>query len=130
LSKERRRILLVDDDPDNNRIFAIVLRDNGLEVDAFEDPQLALSAFKPTYYDLVILDITMPRMYGDELYQKLRKIDDKFKVCFITASEPDQYKTRFSPTSSDSIYFMRKPIRMDELVKKVDEIIVEANRQE
>ena len=71
--------MLVDDDPDNNRIFAIALRDNGLEVDAFEDPQLALSAFKPTYYDFVILDITMPRMYGDELYQKLRKIDKKFK---------------------------------------------------
>jgi DNA-binding response OmpR family regulator len=93
LTKERPRILLVDDDPDNNRIFTIALRDNGFAVDAFEYPHLALSAFKPTYYDLVILDITMPGMYGDELYQKLRKIDDKFKVCFITASEPDQYKT-------------------------------------
>ena len=122
--------MLVDDDHDNNRIFAIALHDNRFEVHAFEDPHLALSAFKPNHYDLIILDITMPKMHGDELYQKLRKIDDKLKVCFITASEPDQYKTRFSPASSDSIYFMRKPIRIDQLVKKVDEIMVEADRQE
>jgi DNA-binding response OmpR family regulator len=53
LSKERRRILLVDDDPDNNRIFAIALRDNGLEVDTFEDPQLALSAFNLLWFGYI-----------------------------------------------------------------------------
>jgi len=57
---EVRRILLVDDEPDNNRIFAIALRDSGFEVDAFENPKLALSAFKPNHYDLVILDVRMP----------------------------------------------------------------------
>jgi DNA-binding response OmpR family regulator len=129
LSKERRRILLVDDDPDNNRIFAMALHDNGFEVHAFEDPHLALSAFKPNHYDLVILDITMPKMHGDELSQKLRKLDDKLKVCFITASEPDQYKTRFLSTSLDSTCFMRKPISIDKLVEKVNEIFIEIDKQ-
>ena len=55
-----RRILLVDDELDNNRIFTIVFRDNGFEVDTVVDPQSALSAFKPNYYDLVILDVRMP----------------------------------------------------------------------
>jgi DNA-binding response OmpR family regulator len=55
-----RRILLVDDELDNNRIFTIVFRDNGFEVDMVVDPQSALSAFKPNYYDLVILDVRMP----------------------------------------------------------------------
>lgn len=54
-----RRILLVDDELDNNRIFTIVFRDNGFEVDTVVDPQSALSAFKPNYYDLVI-DVRMP----------------------------------------------------------------------
>ena len=43
----------MDDEPDNNRIFTIALRDNGFEVDAIEDPKLALSVFKPNYYDVV-----------------------------------------------------------------------------
>jgi DNA-binding response OmpR family regulator len=120
-----RRILLVDDEPDNNRIFTIVLQDNGYDVDAFEDPKLALAVFKPNYYDLVILDLRMPGIPGDELYQRLRKIDDKFKLCIMSAYGSEHYKTLFSPT--DRICFMRKPITINGLVKNVDEIMMHAN---
>jgi DNA-binding response OmpR family regulator len=54
---EARKVLLVDDEPDNIRIFTIALRDSGFEVDSFEDPRLALPTFKTNYYDLVMLDI-------------------------------------------------------------------------
>jgi two-component SAPR family response regulator len=40
-----------------------------------------------TVYDLLLLDIKMPKMNRFELYDNLRKIDDKAKVCFITAFE-------------------------------------------
>jgi len=121
---ERRRILLVEDDPDNNRIFTIALSDNGFKVDTFESPQLALSEFKPNYYDLIILDFRMPHMRGDELYQKLRKIDSKFKVCVMSAFGSEEYKARFSSTTSaNRIYYMSKPISVDELVAKVKEVI-------
>jgi DNA-binding response OmpR family regulator len=83
----KRSILLVDDEYDHNSIFTISLQDAGFEVDAYNDPKLALSAFRPDYYDLLILDIKMPKMDGYELYDKIRKIDDKVKVCFLTASE-------------------------------------------
>jgi DNA-binding response OmpR family regulator len=65
LGKGRKRILLVDDEPDNVRIFTIALRDAGFEVAAFVDPGLALSTFKPNYYDLLILDMRMLDMPGD-----------------------------------------------------------------
>ena len=121
---EVRRILLVDDEPDNNRIFAIALRDSGFEVDAFEDLKLASSAFKRNHYDLVILDVRMPHMHGYELYQKSRKIDSKFNVCVLSAFGSEEYKTRFSSaTSANCIYYMQKPISLDELVAKVNEII-------
>ena len=79
--------MLVDDEYDHNSIFTIGLQDAGFEVDAYYDPQLALSAFKLDYYDLLILDIRMPKIDGYELYDKIRKIDDKVNVCFLTASE-------------------------------------------
>jgi two-component system, OmpR family, response regulator ChvI len=89
------RILIVDGDPDNNRIFTIALCDNGFEVDTFNDPELALSAFKPDYYDLLILDIKMPKMNGYELYDKIKEIDNKDVVCFLTAFTIDEfYKPR------------------------------------
>jgi len=54
--------LLVDDDHDNSVIFKIVLQDAGIEVDAYNDSEMVLSAFKPSHYDLIILDIKMPKL--------------------------------------------------------------------
>ena len=115
--------MLVDDEHDNNSIFTIGLQDAGFEVDAYNDPKLALSAFKPDYYDLLLLDIKMPKMDGYELYEKLKKMDDKVKVCFLTASERYKEEHRPSFLSSSSISFLIKPITIDDLVKKVNEMI-------
>jgi DNA-binding response OmpR family regulator len=125
--KREKRILVVDDEPDNTSIFYIALEDNGFAVDAFTDPLLALSAFKAGTYDLIILDIKMPTMNGFELYEKMKTIDNKLKVCFLTAfgeGYHEEFRIRF-PTSSSSldVNFVKKPIRIDDLVKKVNEII-------
>ena len=71
--KREKRILVVDDEPDNISVFSIGLEDEGFTVDTFTDPQLALSAFKAETYDLLILDIKMPNMNGFELYEKVKK---------------------------------------------------------
>ena len=130
---KKRRILLVDDERDNSSIFTIGLEDDGFEVDAFNDPTLALSAFKPDFYDLLILDIKMPKMNGYELYEKIKKIDDNVKVCFLTASAEqykEEYREKFMSFNSSSssppptdVYFIIKPITIDDLVKKVNETI-------
>jgi CheY-like chemotaxis protein len=127
----KQRILIVDDEIDNSSVFRIALKDNGFDVDAYNDPELALSAFKPDYYDLLILDIKMPRMNGYELYEKIKKIDNKVNVCFLTASVDgyrEKYRPSFvsfssnSPHSSD-ISFLTKPIPIDDLVDKANEMI-------
>jgi DNA-binding response OmpR family regulator len=76
----KNRILLDDDEHDNNLIFTIGLQDEGFEVDAYNDPKLVLSAFRPDYYDLLILDIRMPKMNRYELYNKIRNIDKKNRL--------------------------------------------------
>jgi CheY-like chemotaxis protein len=120
---KKRRILLVDDEPDNSSIFRIALEDNGFNVDTFDDHTLALSAFKSDYYDLLILDIKMPKMNGYELYEKMKKIDDKVKVCFLTASAEqykEEYRQKFmsfsssSPPSHSDVSFLIKPITIDD----------------
>jgi DNA-binding response OmpR family regulator len=82
---------------------------------------MALSAFKPGHYDLIILDIRMPKMDGYELYAKIRKKDDKVKVCFLTASE--RYKEEHIPSFLSDGSFLIKPITIDDLVKRVNETL-------
>jgi DNA-binding response OmpR family regulator len=62
------RVLLVDDESDVNASLREVLEQNGLKVDSFESPLLALESFKPHFYDLAILDIKLPEMNGFLFY--------------------------------------------------------------
>jgi CheY-like chemotaxis protein len=124
--KREKRILVVDDEPDNISVFSIGLEDEGFTVDTFTDPQLALSAFKAKTYDLLILDIKMPNMNGFELYEKVNKIDTKLKVCFLTAfgeGYHEEFRRRFPASSFSDVNFIRKPIRINDLVKKVNDIL-------
>ena len=86
-NKERKKILLVDDEPDITIVFKLALEDAGFIVDTYQDPSAALSKFKPNFYGLVILDIRMLGMSGFELHKELQKIDPQLIFCFITAGE-------------------------------------------
>ena len=87
LHAKKYRVMIVDDEQDITTIFKIGLENNQFIVTTFNDPVEALSRFKPGLYDLMILDIRMPGMNGFQLYHKIRHIDDKVKVCFLTAFE-------------------------------------------
>ena len=81
---------------------------------------MALENFKADSYDLILLDIKMPGIDGFQLYQEMKKIDSRVKVCFLTASE--LYYERFRKEEEfakiDKDLFMRKPIENEELIKK------------
>ena len=81
-----KKILIVDDEPDICLTLANILEDNRFVVDTFDDPLSALQDFRKDLYDLLILDIVMKKMNGFELYKEIKKIDNKVKVCFLTAS--------------------------------------------
>jgi DNA-binding response OmpR family regulator len=80
----KKRILVVDDEPDITLTLFSVLQESGFDVAFSNDPLLVLQSFKPHYYDLLILDIKMPEMNGFELYQQLKKKDSGVKVCFLS----------------------------------------------
>src|SRR5437867_3143238 len=117
------RILLVDDEPDITTVFSLGLEDSGFKVDVFNDPIQALSGFKNGLYDLALIDYKMPNMNGFELYREIRKIDDRVKVCFITAFEVyyEELKNRFQHKEEDVRCFISKPIDIDELVIRIKE---------
>ena len=122
------RILLVDDEQDACLVYKILLEDNGFEVDSFTDPPLALSNFKPDFYDLVALDIRMPGMNGFELYLEMKKIDSKVKICFLTASEMyhEDYRKEEEEediAALDQALFLQKPLSNGDLVHQINKIM-------
>jgi DNA-binding response OmpR family regulator len=122
--KKNKRILLVDDEQDVTYTIKIVLENNGFLVDSYNDPTLALSNFKLGFYDLLLLDIRMPKINGFDLYQKIREIDSNVKICFLTASELfyEEYRRLDAYPRLDKQYFIQKPIRSEELIRQLNEI--------
>ena len=80
-----KKVLVVDDETDIAEVVKQGLELQGMLVDAFNDPQKALEHFKPDTYEVVVLDVRMPRMNGFQLYREIMKRDDKARVLFITA---------------------------------------------
>jgi len=119
----RSRIILVDDEPDITFSFNIGLEDYGFAVDAYNDPLLALSSFKVGLYTMAILDIKMPKMNGFELGGKIRKLDDKIKISFMSAFDipEEDLKTTIPTIYEEKPLIIRKPISIGDFVSRVKE---------
>ncbi len=118
-----KRILIVDDEPDVNLALRIVLEDNNFIVDSFNDPLRALENFKANRYDLIILDIKMPKKDGFEVYKEILKIDNRAQVCFLTAGDINYRSLKETFPTLDENQFIRKPIENIELIKQIHKII-------
>lgn len=115
-----KKILLVDDDPDITLAFKVGLEDDkSFEVYAYTDPLEALSSFKPHFYDLLLVDINMPKMNGCELCSRILEIDVNVRICFITAGDTNIEALReVYPTSSLGC-FIKKPVTISHLIKRL-----------
>jgi len=85
---------------------------------------MALQNFKSGLYQLLLLDIKMPKMDGIELFHRIKKEDDKVKVCFFSASEhlASIYKKSFQ-NSPDRFLFISKPISIPEMTKQIKQFL-------
>jgi two-component system, OmpR family, response regulator ChvI len=121
-----KKIMLVDDEVDILWLFKMILEsDARLKVDSFSDPIVALANFRPGLYDLLLIDIAMPKMNGFELYDKIRELDKKVKISFITASELfyEEMRKEAFPEYDTTICFIRKPIANPDLMKQIKQIL-------
>ena len=65
--------MVVDDELDICLMLKVVLENNGLVVDYYYNPVVAVDEFKSNFYDLIILDIQMPDINGFQLYREIKK---------------------------------------------------------
>jgi CheY-like chemotaxis protein len=121
---KKKRVLLVDDEPDICMVYQMVLEDAGYECIPYTDSVKALQEFKSYFYDLILLDIKMPVLNGFELCKKIREVDRIVHIVFITASEEyyKKFRSQHFPELR-KINYIQKPIGNDELVQIVNTII-------
>jgi DNA-binding response OmpR family regulator len=119
-SNNKKRVMVVDNEYDITFTLQAGLEDGGFDVDAFTDPELALSSFKPGLYDLVLIDIKMPKIDGFVLYELLKTVDNGVKVCFLTASEMYREEVReVEHCALKKDLFLQKPISTDDLIREI-----------
>jgi DNA-binding response OmpR family regulator len=124
MSGEKKRILIIDDDPDITITLRMSLEDNGFKADSYTDPVLAIENFRGGFYDLVLLDI---KMQGDgfHLYRKIKKADSRIKICFLTATEffHEGIRKEQGFDEFNQELFLRKPIEIKDLVHKIKRLL-------
>jgi CheY-like chemotaxis protein len=131
LTKEQqrfwKRVLIIDDDADVTITFKEVIEESNnnidvnkrIEVYTSNDPIVALSDFKPNFYDLLLVDINMPHMSGFELSEKILVIDINVRICFMSSLEINREALREIYPSLSLGCFIRKPVTIDYLIRRI-----------
>jgi DNA-binding response OmpR family regulator len=127
LSPFSKLILIVDDDPDITFTFKMAFEDANrisgnkvsFHVNTYNDPLLALSEFKPDFYDLMLVDIEMPKLNGFDFCVKIFEVDLNPKVCFIVSAPINQEALRDQYPSLSIGCFIETPVTMDNLIRRV-----------
>jgi DNA-binding NtrC family response regulator len=120
-----RRVLIVDDDPDITLAFKVGLdgyyykNRRRFEVYTYNNPLVALSEFKPNFYDLLLTDFNMLHMNGFELSQKILELDSNIRVCLMSAADVNMEALREVYPEVSFGSFIKKPVEIEYLAQRM-----------
>jgi CheY-like chemotaxis protein len=114
-------ILIVDDEPDVLQTLKSFLVQEGYNADTFSDSSAALQHFANVdthYYDLVVLDIRMPKINGIQLFERLRAVNPRIKIVFASALEAAQEILSIFPDLRPE-NIIKKPIQREHFIQTI-----------
>jgi len=121
------RILVVEDEPDLNRIIVKKLEAEHYSVDGCTDGEEALDYIRGAQYDVILLDIMLPRVSGLEVLGKLRSSGDKTPVLLLTARDSVEDRVKGLDVGADD--YLVKPFAFEELLARIRVLIRRASDQ-
>jgi DNA-binding response OmpR family regulator len=114
-------ILYVEDEAALARITSDTLRRNDFNVTLADNGLTALELFKTHSYDLLVVDVMMPKMDGYTLVKEIRKINREIPVIFLTARVLTEDVVKGFETGGND--YLRKPFSIEELIVRINELL-------
>ena len=115
------KILLAEDEVDLNNVVTRYLKKNGYSVDSVLDGEEALDYLEYGEYDLVILDIMMPKVDGFEVIKKLRNKGNHTSILMLTARDSADDKVKGLDLGADD--YIVKPFDFNELLARIRAVV-------
>ena len=115
-----RRILIVEDEPDIQELLCAYLREAGYETAVAGDGVAALSLFQSQSFDLVLLDLMLPRIDGFGVCELIRR-QSQVPILMLTALEGEEHQLRGFDLNIDD--YVTKPFSMPVLLQKIRVIL-------
>ena len=107
------KILVVDDESAHRRMIEAVLEAEGYEIQQADSGQTAIAAVEDRFYDLVIMDIRMPKVSGIEALKKIKEISPGIPIIIMTAYA--SVDTAVEALKADAYDYLTKPLDIEEL---------------
>ncbi len=113
---ETKRVLIVDDEAMVRGLTRDVLETIGCEVNEAENGEIGLELLREQSYDLVLLDIVMPKMSGIDVYHLLREFNTDVPVLFVSGYDESEMVVRLS---DPKLGFLQKPFMINDFIERV-----------
>lgn len=119
------KLLLVEDDDALRFIVKDNLERNSYQVDTAENGEQALKLYKENVYNLVILDVMLPKIDGFKVAEQIRKSDEQIPIIFLTARSMTEDKIAGLTIGGDD--YITKPFNLEELLLKIKIFLKRSN---
>jgi len=118
-----KKILVVDDDPGVREFVADWLEEHGFDVETAEDGEDGFEKFKNGIYDLVMSDMIMPKMIGNEMLRRIKEVKPEQMVVMLTGVKEDSMVARAKALGCH--FYLNKPFRLEDLTRQIKECFPE-----
>jgi DNA-binding response OmpR family regulator len=122
---KNKRILIIEDDPDIGRTLELHLSSLGFEVLKASDGKEGLEKAKLSKSDLIILDLGLPNLPGEEICRELRKDEEysRIPIIMVTAKGTDVDRVVGRVIGAD--FYITKPFNLDLLEEKIKTLLAQ-----
>jgi DNA-binding response OmpR family regulator len=121
--KVMTKILIAEDEPDIRELITLTLQFSGYEVVSVKDGAEAVSKAQADAFDLILMDVRMPRMTGYEACRILRAIDATKEIPIIFLSAKGQESEVQAGLEAGADQYILKPFAPDMLTRKIEEVL-------
>ena len=121
-----RKILLVEDNPQNRYLVTFLLEKNGYEVVVAEDGEEAITAVSEHVPDLILMDVQLPKLDGYEATRRI-KSDERFaKIPLVALTAHSMKGDRGKAMSAGCDDYVTKPVDADQLISRIKDLLGDA----